>query len=410
MSAVFSASETAISTVSRLHLRKFAEKGSKKAKTALSLIEHYNKALYTILVGNNVVNIAASALATTIFTALLGGSGPAVATVVMTVLVLIFGEILPKSYGKDHSEKVALGLSGLLRAIMIVLTPVTTVFMGLKNAVAPPPTEGPTVTEEDLHYLLETVEEEGVIEEQEKDLVQSALEFDDLDIEDILTPRVNMVALDVDDPPEEIRKTILEEGYSRFPVYKDNIDNIIGVLFAKDYLRCLIEGRVPDLREMLAKPFFVHRTLKLSGLLAFFKEKRQNLAIVTDDYGGALGLVTTQDIIEELVGELWDEDDDENPQGFVRVDENACEVLGAYSLRELAEEREWEDFDFGDDYSTVNGWAMQIFGHIPETGETAVQENLTLTVLQMDGNRIDILKIQRTAPARHSDKIEEATD
>jgi CBS domain containing-hemolysin-like protein len=164
---------------------------------------------------------------------------------------------------------------------------------------------------------------------------------------------------------------------------------------------------------MLAKPFFVHRTLKLSGLLAFFKEKRQNLAIVTDDYGGALGLVTTQDIIEELVGELWDEDDEEDPQGFMRVDEQTCEVLGAYSLRDLAEEQEWEDFDFGDDYSTVNGWAMQIFGHIPAAGETATQDDLTLTVMQMDGNRIDILKIQRAAapaPARDSGKAEEAAE
>jgi CBS domain containing-hemolysin-like protein len=361
-------------------------------------------------VGNNAVNIAASALATVIFTGLLGNSGPAVATVVMTVLVLIFGEILPKSYGKDHNEKVALKLSGLLRGIVIVLTPITAVFRKLKNAVTPPPEEGPSVTEEDLHYLLETVEEEGVIEEQEKDLVQSALAFDDLDIEDILTPRVNMIALDVEDPPEEIRKIILEEGYSRIPVYEENIDNIIGILFAKDYLCCLIEGRTPNLRDMLAKPFFVHRTLKLSGLLAFFKEKRQNLAIVTDDYGGALGLVTTQDIIEELVGELWDEDDEEDPQGFMRMDDHTCEVLGAYSLRDLAEQQEWEDFDFGDDYSTVNGWAMHRFGHIPEMGEIAVQGGLTLTVLQMDGNRIDILKIQRIAPARHVGKAEEVAD
>lgn len=398
MSAIFSASETAISTASRIHIKRFAEKGSKKAKRTMGLIDRYDKTLYTILVGNNIVNIAASSLATVIFTSLLGGSGAAVATVVMTVLVLIFGEILPKSYGKDHNEKVALGLSGLINGISIVLTPVTAIFMKLRGAVAPPPEEGPSVTEEDLHYLLETVEEEGVIEEQEKDLLQSALEFDDIDIKDILTPRVNMVAIDIDDPPEEIRELILEEGYSRIPVYENSIDNIIGILFAKDYLRCLIEGREPDLREMLSKPFFIHRTMKLSGLLAFFQEKRQNMAIVTDDYGGALGLITTQDIVEELIGEMWDEGEEEEPQGYVRIGDSCCEVLGAYSLRDLEGEPEWEDFDFEGDYSTVNGWAMQIFGHIPEVGETALHDYLTLTALQMDGNRIDVLKIERARP------------
>ncbi|MDL2233341.1 hemolysin family protein [Ruminococcaceae bacterium OttesenSCG-928-L11] len=407
LSALFSSSETAISTVNRLHLKRSAEKGSRKAKTALSVIDQFDKALYTILVGNNIVNIASSAVATVIFTSLLGASGPAVATVVMTVLVLTFGEILPKSYGKDQNEKVALALSGPLKALMVVLTPVTWLFMKLRNAISPPAKEGPTVTEEDLHYLIESVEEEGVIEEQERDLVQSALEFDDTDIKDILTPRVNMVALDVEDDLDTIKETLLEEGYSRIPVYEGSVDNIIGILMAKDYLRKLIEEETPDLREMLSKPAFVHRSMKLSGLLAFFKAKKVNMAMVTDDYGGTLGLVTTQDIIEELVGDMWDEDDEDEPEAFIQLDSNTCEVRGAYPLRDLMEEQGWEDFTFEGDFSTVNGWAMQLYGHIPENGESVLHENLLLTVMEMDGNRIDILKITRKKPGQPDKSGEE---
>lgn len=409
ISALFSASETAISTVNRLRLKKFAEKGSKKAKAALAIIEQYDKALYTILVGNNVVNIASSAIATIIFTALVGNAGPAVATVVMTILVLTFGEILPKSYGKDHNEKVILNLSRLLRGIMILFTPITWVFMKLKDKVAPAPDEGPSVTEEDLHYLMDSVEEEGVIEEYERDLVQSALEFDDIGIRDILTPRVNMVALDVQDEPDAILETILEEGYARIPVYEESIDNIIGVLYTREYLRCIIEGSQPDLRELLAKPFFVHRSMKLSELLAFFKSKKVNLAVVTDDYGGTLGLVTTEDVIEELVGELWDEDEEDEPEGFVQLDANTCEVLGSYYMRDLLEEQEWEDagYEIEGDYNTVNGWAMHIFEHIPQEGESALYKDLLITVLEMDGNRINILKITKKAPDSSKESVED---
>ncbi|MCL2055995.1 MAG: hemolysin family protein [Oscillospiraceae bacterium] len=394
LSALAAMAETSVSSVGKLRLKMLADKGSRGAKTALALVERYDKTLSTILVCNNVVNIAAASLATLAFTAILGDSGVVAATAVITVLVIIFGEILPKSYARDHSEKVILSFAGPLKAVCALFSPVTFLLMKLRGAVSPAVQAGPTVTEEDLLYLIDTVEEEGVIEEQERDLVQSALEFDEIDIKDILTPRVNMAALDADAPPQEIREMILSEGYSRIPVYEESIDSIIGILFAKDYLRILLEGGEPDLRSMLAKPNFVHRSMKISDLLALLKKKRQNMAIVTDDYGGTLGLITTQDIIEEIVGGLW-EDDEETPDAFVKLGDGIFEILGSCPLRDLEEQEDWQGFDFEGDYSTVNGWAMQFFGHIPAAGESAEYRDLILEVLQMDGNRIDILKVTR---------------
>ena len=392
VSAFFSCCETAISTVNKLRLRKSADEGNQNAKTALGLAENYDKTLYTVLVGNNIVNIASSSIATVIATAIFGGGGAVIATAVMTVLVITFGEILPKSYGSDNSEKASLSLANPLKLASAILTPLTWVFMKIKLLSSKPADDTPTVTEEELIYMLGSIEEEGVIEEQERDLVRSALEFDEVTIGEIITPRVNVVALDVEDDRETIKNILLEEGYSRIPVYDNGIDNIIGILYARDYLRCLIEGEEANLRDMLSEPLFVHRTMKSSQLLARFKSANTHLAVVTDDYGGTLGIVTMEDLLEELVGDIWDEDDEVSAD-VIELSESCWEVTGSCDVDVLFELIGKDIYELDTDYNTVNGWAGHIFGHIPEEGETAQYKDLSLTVLDVDGHRIQYLRV-----------------
>ena len=397
-SAFFSASETAITTANKLRLRRMAEDGDKRAKTVLELSAKYDKTLYSILIGNNLVNILSSSLATVAFTALLGAAyGPAIATAVITVAVLLFGEILPKSYANDNSMKVSLAVAPFLRLVSTVCAPFTWMVMKLKNTVSKPSQEDdPTVTEEELIYMLGSIEEEGVIEEQERDLVQSALEFDETLVREIITPRVDVVALDIKATPEEVKETLLKEGFSRIPIYDGSIDNIIGVLYARDYLLALLRGESPDLSGLLAEPLLVHRTMRVSQLLAVMKAEKSNLAVVTDDYGGTEGIVTMEDLLEELVGELWDEDEDAGALGIVTLDENTWLVSGQCHLDDLIDELGNAAYNPDTDYTTVNGWAGHIYGHIPSAGNTASFLDLRLTVLEMDGHRIGKMRIERT--------------
>lgn len=390
LSAFFSASETAISTVNKIRLHKKAKSGDSSAIAALSMAEHYDKTLFSILIGNNLVNIFSTAIATVIASALFGTSGAVIASLVMTVLVLTFGVILPKSYGNDHSEAFILIAAKPLRAIVWLLTPLTAFFAWLKSRISAPPEKGPSVTEEELHYIIGSIENEGVLEEQERELVQSALDFDEIAIHEILTPRVNIVALDIDSSIEEIQKVIVEERYSRIPVYEGTIDSIIGVLYSSDFLCNLVAGVPIDLRAMLGEPLFVHRSMRLSQMLANLKAHKVNLAVVTDDYGGTLGIVTMEDVLEELVGEIWDEDD-EIPTGLVKLDDRTWEVEGDYNLIDMLEQLKLAEDD--SDYTTVNGWAMHIFEHIPEVGEQFTTHGLTITVLEMDLHRIKKLGI-----------------
>ena len=406
-SAFFSASETAFSTVNKLRLRKRAEEGDKRAETALKIAESYDKTLFSILIGNNIVNIATSSIGTVIATSLLGPSGAVVATAVITVLVLIFGEILPKTYASDNSERVALSTAGALRAATVVLTPLSALFSFLKKLlykILPQPQKGPTVTEEELIYMIGSIEEEGVLEEQERELVQSALEFDEIAIHEILTPRVNIVALDVESTPDEISQTVVEEGYSRIPVFEGNIDNIIGVLYSRDYLNALVNGTPFDLDTGLGKPLFVHKRMRLSQLLALFKARKVNLAVVTDDYGGTLGIVTMEDVLEELVGDIWDEDD-EIPVGLVKLDDTTVEVAGDQNLEKMFGALGLDEDDMDSDYTTVNGWALHLFEHIPEVEETCSSGDFVLVVLEMNGHRIKRLRVARRPEPKGNGKL-----
>ena len=392
-SAFFSSTETAYSAASKIRLKSYADNGNKKAKKAYKISENYDKALSTILVGNNIVNIAASSLATLFFVSFFGeANGTILSTVVLTVIILIFGEVLPKNIAMENSEKMAMSSSSILYALMVIFTPVTFLLLKLnavvKNIAGRGKKKEPTVTEDELKYIVESIEDEGVLEEQESELVQSALEFDEKTAYDILTPRVDMTAIDVEDDPEKIKDIILTERYSRIPVYKDNIDNIIGVLHTRDYLEMLLKTDEPDMYSLIQPAYFIYRSKKLSSILADFKYKRLHLAVVTDDYGGTLGIVTMEDLLEQLVGDIWDEDE-EIESKYKKLDNDKYELSGDMNISDMLELFDLYPKYIETDSKSVGGWAIEQIGDIPEKGEHFVYRELDITVNEVEDQRIN---------------------
>ena len=392
-SAFFSASETALSCMNRIRIQNMADDGNDNAKLALRIADNFDRILSTILIGNNVVNLSASSIATVAATVLLGASGAAVSTIVLTVLVLIFGEILPKSYAKEHAESIVLRVAKPLYFIQIVLSPVAWFFTTLQKTVKSKRTEtDPSVTEQELKTIIQNSEVEGVLDEQESDIIQSALDFDDTTVQEILIPRVDMTAIDIDDDLNDILNAAVEHGYSRIPVYKNSIDNIIGIIYGKDLLNCFVHKNNIDIQDLVRNSIYVHRSKKISDLLSDFKRQKLHMAIVTDEYGGTLGLVTMEDILEELVGEIWDESD-EVTHDIVRISDTCCEVQGDCNIEDFFEEIGYQCKNFECEYSTVGGWALEILEHIPQVGESFVYDTLRLTVAEMDEQRIVKLRV-----------------
>ncbi len=398
-SAFFSGIETAFSSVNKLRLKNYAENGMKRAETALEIAENFDKALSTILVGNNVVNISTASIATILATDIFGASGVAIATGVTTVFVLIFGEILPKSYAKENSEQVALATAGILKFLIKILSPIVFFFIKLKDLMSKYMNKGensPSVTEQELMYIIETIEEEGVLNEQESELVQSALEFDDTTVQEVLTHRVDVSAIDADDPIDEIISTVIAEGFSRMPVYEKNLDNIIGILMTREILEAVIAGQEVELRKYLHKPVYVHKTKRISSLLTEFKKQKSHIAIVRDDYGGTLGIVTMEDVLEELVGEIWDEDEDADNK-FLQIAPNYYSVNGDMNIYDLFEELEIEHKNFESEYNSVSGWALEMLKHIPEVEESFNYKNLKVTIKVMDDMRIRQVDVEKVS-------------
>ncbi|MEG2930636.1 MAG: hemolysin family protein [Ruthenibacterium sp.] len=397
-SAFFSASETALSSANRIRLRTRAEKGERGARTALHLSDDFDRTLSAILIGNNVVNIASASLATIMATAWLGANGAAVATAVVTVLVLIFGEILPKSYAKDNAERVSVRIAAPLQWIKALLTPLVWIFVQIKRLFTGRHSNElnvqPSVTEEELKSIIDTVEEEGVLDHRETDIIQSAIDFDNITVQDILVPRVDMAAVEVHTSGPEIVALCVHEGYSRIPVYDGTIDNVIGVLYAKDMLSCLAKGREIQPRRMKRDVMFVYRTKRINDLLAELRHTKQHMAIVTDEHGGTLGLVTMEDILEELVGEIWDETDKaETP--IRRIDAARWLVEGDVRIDDLFDAIRFSDPQFTCEAASVAGWVLERLEHIPEVDESFTHKNLLVTVHAMDGQRIESVTIAR---------------
>lgn len=393
LSAFFSSTETAFSSVSKIRLKNLADNGNKKAKTALYVAERYSKALTTILVGNNIVNIANSALATVFFVNILGeAQGTVISTVVITIVVLIFGEVLPKNIAIDNAEKICITFAPVLKFLMVLLTPLSIILMGInklyKKLARNSNHQEPSVTEDELKYIIESIEEEGVLEQQESELVQSALEFDEKTAEEILTPRVDMVAIDIDDPVEEITELVLKERYSRIPVYRDNIDKIIGVLHTRDYLEALINNNEkPNIEAMLQPAHFIYKTKKLSALLADFKYNKIHLAVVTDDYGGILGIVTMEDLLEQIVGEIWDEDEEVEKMSL-KISDNKYEVSGDMPISDMLELFDKPTKYIETESNSVGGWALEQLANIPEPGEQFIYKELEITIREVLDQRI----------------------
>lgn len=400
-SSFFSCIETAFSCVSTARLKNEESKGNKKAKNALFITENFDKALTTILIGNNVVNLGCSSLATVLCMNIFQNFAAAISTGLTTILVLTFGEIIPKCIGKEKSEAVALNTAIILKGLMIVLTPLSFLFIAIKTGALKLlniRNDSPTVTEDELKYIIEHSENEGVLEEEESEMVQSALEFDEKSAFEVLTPRVDILALDIDDDFETNKNKILTERYSRVPVYKENLDNILGILYTRDYLEELIDGKTPDIKLLINDAFFTYKSRKLSALMNDLRKNQVNMAIVTDEYGGTLGIVTMEDLIEEIVGEIYDEDEDIEKE-YTKLRENCYFVSGDLEFDQLLELTDREDFDNDTESHTVGGFIFEHMGRIPKEGDKFEIDGLSFEVYKVEERRI-ISAIVKVDPSK----------
>lgn len=385
LSGYFSATETAFSSVNKIRLKNMAADGDKKAKRALDLANDFDTILSTILVGNNIVNIGATSLATVIFIEYYGSIGPTLSTIVMTVIVLIFGEISPKSMAKEAPESFCMFSAPILKFFMTILAPVNFIFSLWKKLLSMviKVDEDRKMTQDELMVLVDEVTQDGSIDEDEGKLLRSAIEFTERCAEDILTPRIDLEAVPSDATKEEVAVVFQESRFSRLLVYEDSIDDIIGVIHQKDfYTEKGITGK--KLSEVMTEPVFVPKSIKISDLLKYLQRNKSHIAVVSDDYGGTLGIVTMEDILEELVGEIWDEHDDV-VETFTKLDDNKYKVLCNTDLDTLLK---FFDIDYDEENSSVNGWVMDELGKIPEVGDKFSFENLDVTVTETDDRRV----------------------
>ncbi len=396
VSAFCSCTETAYSCASTIRLKKWADEGNKRARRALDIAENFDKALTAILILNNVVNLGCSALATVLCINLFGNYGAAIATGGTTLLVLTFGEVIPKCFGKEKSDKIALAISLPLKIMILILTPFIYMFIGIKKLALMAfriKGDNNTVTEDELKYIVESIEEQGVLERQESEMVQSVLDFDETTVMEVLTPRVDIVAIDMNDDQKSILKLIRKHRFSRIPVYKDNIDNIVGILHTWDYLDALSEGKNPSLKKLITPPLFIFRTQKLSSVLTELKKSRLHIAIVTDEYGGTEGIVTMEDLLEEIVGEIWDEDE-EIQSDRQKISDGVWRVSGDMELPELFKLLDVKIEDEDEDSVTVGGFISDILGAVPESGNSFVHRGIKITVDSVTDRRVDTATVE----------------
>ena len=385
-SAYFSATETAFTSLNRIRLKSKADAGERRPARTLALAEDYDRLLTTILIGNTIVNISASTLGTVLFTKHVGTAyGPAVSTIVLTVIILIFGEISPKSLAKEQPEAFAMFSAPILRLLMIILRPLNFLFAQWKRLLSLifRSSSDSGITEEELITMVDQAETEGGLDQDESELIRSAIEFGDLEVDEILTPRVDIVAVEDTDTMDEIAKAFAESGYSRLPVYHEDIDNIVGVIHEKDFHAARYHGH-DDVSAIVSTVLYTTANTKISDLLRILQKAKAHMVIVVDEYGGTEGLCTMEDIVEELVGEIWDEHDEvieefkKQPDGSYLISCNA-NLTDLYDLFSIKGES---------DSTTVSGWVMEEVGRVPEEGDHFVYENLDVTVTKVDHRRV----------------------
>ena len=396
-SAMFSATETAFTSLNRIKLRKLAEEGDRRAARANRLLDNYEKLLTTILVGNNLVNITASSLSTVLFTRLVGAEvGAVYATVIMLIVILACGEITPKCMAKARPEGFALRITPVISAISTVLTPLTWIFEKISQTVTDRVVrkngEVPTLTEDELVLMVDEIREEGTLEEEESQLIKSAIRFDDKTVDSILTPRVDVTAIEKGSTMEETRNVFLQSGFSRLPVYDGTIDKIIGVVYSKDFFaRYFLVGRDESIRPIVRRVRFIPESTTLAKALDEIQRSTVQMLVVVDDYGGTVGIVALEDILEELVGEIWDESD-EIQHDIVSDADGGFTVIGDADISDLMEEIGLR-IPLGDyDGTTVGGYIQYRLQKPPIAGDTVREGRLELTVTSVRNRRVRLVK------------------
>ncbi|MDD5897284.1 MAG: hemolysin family protein [Clostridia bacterium] len=394
LSAFFSSTETAFSSLNRTRLKNMADHGDRRAEATLALAERYDELLSTILVGNNVVNIALSSIATLFFVGLIGNAGVGLSTAVITVVVLIFGEISPKSLAKESPERFAMLVTPVIRVLVSLLKPINWLFTQWKKLLRKivKTEEEPAFTSNELMTIVEEAEQEGGMNAEESELLKSAIEFHDLDVGDILTPRVRVEGIEAGAAPSEVADQFEQSGYSRLPVYEETLDHIVGVIHQKDFYNRMRKGTAFHLSDIMKKPVYVPASAKISDTLRLLQKTQSQLAVVADEYGGTEGIITMEDILEELVGEIWDEHDEvEEP---FRFSENGrtCTVLGSADPEELFEKLGIEDHT---EASTVSGWVMEKTEKIPQAGDSFELDGWKATVLKADERHVQEIQLNQ---------------
>ena len=396
LSAYFSATETAFSSLNKTRLKALSDKGDKKAAAALKTAENYDKLLSTILIGNNIVNIALASMGTVLFVDLLGKKGSAVSTIVITVVVLIFGEITPKSIAKDFPEQFAIFSTPIIKAFITVLTPLNFVFSSWKKLVSKifKSDKKSKMSQEELLLLLGEGEQEGALDKDDMEYIKNVFKLDTLTAESVMTPRKNIVCVSLDDSDKEIMNIIKNEGYSRMPVIEDNIDKIVGILHARDYL---IARKNPgfNLKMILHKSAFVPETVDLDTLFKNMQRKHTHMVITVNEYGETSGIVTMEDILEELVGEIWDERDEEIHE-FQSLPDGKFKVLTSVSVEDFREFFHLKD-EIETESATVNGWLIEQSGKIPKKGDELSYKGLHIKVTAADNFKTNEILVSAEA-------------
>ena len=411
--AYFSATETAFTTFNKIKMKMMAEKGDKRAATVLELSENFDTLISTILIGNTLVNTLSASMATIFFTKLLKNLdediSALIASVIMTVVVLVFSELSPKTLAKNAPDKFALFSAPIIKVIQHVLKPLTFLFQKWQTLLSKvfKPQEDTGMTEEELISIIEEAEEDGGIDEEEGTLIKSAIEFGDLEVGDIFTPRIDITALPSNADKDTVARTFSESGYSRIPVYEGDIDNVVGILYYKDFYS-LVKDKNVAIDEIIKPVIYVAKTQKVNDLMKELQEKQLHLAVVMDEYGSTAGIVTLEDILEEIVGDIWDEHD-EIIEEIKEISDGEYEVSGMTNIEKLFDEL---DLPFDDelDAATANGWAMAVLERIPEEGDSFEHMGLKVNVLKMDGKRIETLHIVDERPSDDDDHGDDEDD
>ena len=408
LSAFFSAAEMSFSSANRVRLENAKERGSRAARAAVAVEERFDDALSAILIGNNLVNFAASSVASVMAILIAGEKWTWLATACVTLLIIAFGETVPKMVAKKNANRLALRFAYPIRGLMVLLTPLIRLTVFLVRLITRPLRGEEDDADDDaavreLQSLIETAEDEAVLDEERSELLKAALDFDEISVSEAMTARVDVVAIDIEDDFESILATVDTAPFSRLPVYEGSIDKIIGVLYLNRFLKAMLDEPRPALRALLIEPLYMYKTIKLPQVLAMLRREKKHLAVVTDEYGGTLGIISLEDVLEQIVGDIWDETD-KVKTAIVERPDGAWELDGSLTIGELAALVHLPEDSLETESTTVGGWTIENFGSFPARGDSFMAAGLRITVLAMDGLRVERVLAERLPEPGESEK------